>query len=284
MSARFFGEFLVENGALTSAQLDSALAHQKQNNVLVGALAVKKGYMTQGQVDEIVTLQRKLNDKFGQIAIEKKYLTMDQLGTLLGMQAENHLYLGEAIVRMGLVDAEKTQTHLNAYLRESRKETFRFDLELKSVPIREIVEVIVEISTTYFYRLGLMAKVDGLTTTDDVPDGFLGHVLFAEQDVNKTKCTFGLVMGKVLFGYLIDVLCGGVKALRFEDKHEQLAEMVYYMNYNICEELKKRGYKASYGPATSIAPQTPKKTIIKMKTVVSPFYLAYYHSDFPTTG
>ncbi|MDY6953448.1 MAG: hypothetical protein SWE60_18215, partial [Thermodesulfobacteriota bacterium] len=205
MSVHFFGEFLVEKGAITSAQLDSALAYQKQNNVLLGALAVQKGYMTQEQVAEIVILQRQLNDKFGQIAIEKKYLTVERLGALLSMQAENHLYLGEALVRMGLVDPEKINTYLNAYLREATKQAFRFDLELKSLPIREIVEVMLKTATIYFYRLGLMAKVDGVVTIDDVPEGFFEHVLLAEQEVDQTRCSFGLVMGKPVSDYLMDV-------------------------------------------------------------------------------
>lgn len=278
MNAKFFGEYLVEKEVLTARQLKSALALQQQNNRMLGTLAVGKNYLSEEQVTDILVLQRQLNAKFGRVAVEKKFLTEDQLNELLVLQAHNHLYLGEAICRVGPVSAETINTHLNEYLRALKKHRADFERQLRSTAVSEILETVLKLSTDYFYRLGLRAKEDTLVDRDMIPTDQREHHYYAEQKINKQRHYFGFMMSEPVFQYITATLCMGMRCPTFEQQVAYLDELICHLNFNICKELKKNGTKAKHGASTSTPPAARKQAIIKMKTIIGPFYIAYYFS------
>ena len=53
MSSRFFGQYLLEKGRITSQQLSSALDTQKAATPPIGILALEKGWLTAEQIKQI---------------------------------------------------------------------------------------------------------------------------------------------------------------------------------------------------------------------------------------
>ena len=86
MINRLFGNYLVEAGKITQAQLDEVIETQKKVRVKLGLIAVAEKLMTPEQADEVNHLQAIMDKRYGDIAVEKGYLTDEQVGRLLGLQ------------------------------------------------------------------------------------------------------------------------------------------------------------------------------------------------------
>jgi hypothetical protein len=121
-SARRFGDLLVEDGVITSAQLDAALRLQ----------SVARAYVPIGQVllaNKLIT-RRKLNtmlhrhgkrSRLGEVLIKAGRITVAQLDAALAMQRKTPIPIGQALIRMGYLnettmrDALCTQLHVNFF-------------------------------------------------------------------------------------------------------------------------------------------------------------------------
>ncbi len=120
-STIFFGQYLIIQGVIDTAQLDEAIKFQHKHNKLLGQLAVEKGYLTQSQVDRTKTEQKNLDQPFGIIAVRKGYMTPDQLDDLLFSQIVNTTHVGEALVELGHLPPEELGLSLRKYNQEQEQ-------------------------------------------------------------------------------------------------------------------------------------------------------------------
>ena len=96
MSSRFFGQYLLEKGRITSQQLSTALDSQKAVTAPIGILALEKNWLTAEQIKHILDLQKKTNYRFGELAVRSGFLTQPQVDELLRDQDLSHrVLLGE---------------------------------------------------------------------------------------------------------------------------------------------------------------------------------------------
>jgi hypothetical protein len=121
-SARRFGELLVEENIITSAQLDAALRLQ----------SVSRSYVPIGQVllaNKLIT-RRKLNallhrhgkrSRLGDVLIKAGRITPAQLDAALALQRKTPMPIGQALIKLGALtemamrDALCTQLHVNFF-------------------------------------------------------------------------------------------------------------------------------------------------------------------------
>ena len=66
MTVRFLGQFLLDRGTITAAQLQAATEAQRASNPLLGELAVREGLLTPEQADRIHERQRSDDRRFGE--------------------------------------------------------------------------------------------------------------------------------------------------------------------------------------------------------------------------
>lgn len=95
------GEFLIQEGLVTSEALNKALERQTRDQIPLGQLAVQKGFLSNEKVHQILTIQRKAQDgsgKFGKVALEEGLLTQEKLNQLLNEQSEKTELLGNILV------------------------------------------------------------------------------------------------------------------------------------------------------------------------------------------
>lgn len=119
MFTQFFGNYLLNKGLVTAAQLADALSVQKQTRLKLGVLAINAGYMTPAQVEEVHAEQQRRDKRMGDIAVEMGYLTEGQVDELLSAQGVAHLQLGQALVDAGAMTNASFADALNAYKAEN---------------------------------------------------------------------------------------------------------------------------------------------------------------------
>ncbi len=97
------GNYLVELGKITKADLENVIAKQNQVRVKMGLLAVAEGMMTEEQADIVNSLQTKMDKRFGDIAVEKGFLTEEQISNLLKKQGNAYLTFAQVLVNENLL-------------------------------------------------------------------------------------------------------------------------------------------------------------------------------------
>ena len=134
------GNYLVESGKISKAQLNAILQKQDSVRVKLGLIAVAEGFMTQEEAEEVNLLQSLMDKRFGDIAVEKGYLTDNQVSELLKKQGDEYLLFVQALVENNILTLDGIQKEMNAYKKSGRFTAL--DIEaLKSGDIDKIAQV-----------------------------------------------------------------------------------------------------------------------------------------------
>lgn len=120
MFTQFFGNFLVNEGFITTKQLLDALTAKANTKLKLGVLAINADYMTSDQVDVVHEKQTVVDKRFGDIAIEMGFLNNEQVNELLTTQRPDYLLLGQALMDTGALTNEKFQEAMNIYKEKNR--------------------------------------------------------------------------------------------------------------------------------------------------------------------
>ncbi len=115
MAVKFFGQFLIEQGAVTSESLLHAIELQERTNLKLGEMAVAMGYITAADIERAHGAQLSKDMKLGDLLVELGILSADQLQEVIARQKATHLYIGEALVKVGALSAEQLENHLAAF-------------------------------------------------------------------------------------------------------------------------------------------------------------------------
>lgn len=120
---RLFGQWLVDRGELTNADLREALALMRAVNSTIGELAVANGLVTAAQAEEINELQRHVDGRWGDIAIALGVgrATAARIEELAWSQQIENLRLSDALVELGFM----TATSIDGLLRDFEDERER---------------------------------------------------------------------------------------------------------------------------------------------------------------
>jgi len=104
---RLFGQFLVDAGVLSRAELAEALTLMRALNSSIGELAVAHGLVTRQQAERIHALQRQVDGRWGEIAIALGIggATAQRIERLAWEQDLANLRLSDAIVELGFASA-----------------------------------------------------------------------------------------------------------------------------------------------------------------------------------
>lgn len=168
-----FGEFLVHKEVLTADEVDKVLLLQRKIAVPLGKLALERSLLTLADIFQIRGQQRKTDSKFGDIAIKLNLLKPRQVDSLVELQKAIKPFVGELLVREGVL----TEDSLLALLKE-----FKADYGKPTGPhTRRIALVGLELTTMLnlknsLTKLGYEVLTENFTVEDlqkmlhDAPD------------------------------------------------------------------------------------------------------------------
>ena len=115
MAVKFFGQFLVETGAISRENLLKAIDLQETSNLKIGEIAALLGMLSEEEISKIHAIQRSEDLRFGDIALKLGFLNNEQMQEILTRQKNGHLYIGEALVKVGALTREELDRHLEAF-------------------------------------------------------------------------------------------------------------------------------------------------------------------------
>ncbi|MCF6178265.1 MAG: chemotaxis protein CheX [Geopsychrobacter sp.] len=120
MAVKFFGQFLIEQNAITHSALLRAIELQEDTNLKIGKIGHEMGLMSQVQIAKVNQAQRNEDTRFGDKAVALGFLSAAQLQQALTKQKNTHIYLGEALVKTGGLKEADLKIYLNRFKEDQR--------------------------------------------------------------------------------------------------------------------------------------------------------------------
>ena len=155
MSTRFFGQYLLEKGRITSQQLLDALDFQKDITAPLGAMALEKGLLTADQIRQILAQQKRRKSSFAELAREMGLLKQAQIDEMMADQETSHrLRLGEALVLKGSISPEILDKELKEYRKESERLTAEISAAFSNLAHKKIVKTFTDLILVMFTQFG----------------------------------------------------------------------------------------------------------------------------------
>ncbi len=118
MGVKFFGQYLIERGEVSSEQVRAALDLMDAENRSIGELAVEGRLISKADADKINAEQRHRDMPFGELAGEMGLLTEEQIDNLVQLQWRTRLRIGQALVRLGHLANARLEELLVSYEEE----------------------------------------------------------------------------------------------------------------------------------------------------------------------
>lgn len=170
MAVKFFGQFLMEKGAITRENLLKAIELQEATNLKFGEIAMVMGFLTETQVEKIHDAQRAEDLRFGDMALKLGLISPEQMQQILTRQKNGHLYLGEALVRVGGLK----ETDLEGYLEAFKADQAPYAADAVDIPAalphRSLLEVMADLSLKMLSRVGnIPLRPDACLESTEIP-------------------------------------------------------------------------------------------------------------------
>ena len=152
------GNYLVESGKISKAQLNAILQKQDSVRVKLGLIAVAEGFMTQEEAEEVNHLQSLMDKRFGDIAVERGYLTDAQVTMLLKKQGNSYLTFVQTLLDENITTMEEWEWLLDDFKRENGLGNTEME-DLKSDDTDRILPLVLpEAAGCYQQIIGTMVR------------------------------------------------------------------------------------------------------------------------------
>lgn len=268
MGIKFFGQYLLEKGAISKEQLLTAVDMQSNVNVPLGTIALDKGFLTPAQVKKINTEQQRTDKKFGEIALDIKLLTQEQLNEILDTQKNRRLYLGEALVQKGFLTPEKLQKQLDAYKKEQEKDEKELVEIFKHIPEPKIVSAFVDLTIKMFLRVAGKQIVKAKSCTTNIKDIKLYDWTISQHAENDVKLNYLLNLPENLLLKIISSMLNKKIESLTEDTLDVAKEFVNITCGNAASKLSTNGLKIKLKPPITHNNKTAKYKIDSKKQYI----------------
>jgi len=154
MSSKYFGQFLLEKGRITSPQLAEALDFQKQVKLPVGVIALEEGLLSSEQVKRILARQAQGDLLFGDAAVSLGLLSPAQVQELLKRQTGHRIHLGEALIVKGFISVDALDEELKEFQKAEARVAEHLASVFSLVSNKEIVKTFTDFMMLMFTDFG----------------------------------------------------------------------------------------------------------------------------------
>ncbi len=289
------GNYLVERGKLTKAQLEDVLVKQDATRVKMGLLAVSEGLMTIEQAEKVNKLQSVMDKRFGDIAVEKGYLTDTQISSLLKKQGNSYLSFAQTLVNENLLNLQELEDLLDGFQQEngfskSDMEDLRSDEPERIIPLflppealcyKDSVGVLVRTLIRLVDRHAYIGKAEIKDEITVVKGAFQKMDRFSVLLNGFRELETGLVEGDGALSEITRIFCKESEALCDEDLLDAAGEFLNCINGLYFSALSRNGMDSELLPPNPVAVES---VIVEQGVCVIPVYIKDKQALFTIVG
>ncbi len=165
MPVKFFGQYLIEQGAVTREGLLQAVELQEKHNLKFGDMARSLGLITDADIERVHDAQRTKDLQFGDMCLSLGILTGEQMQQVLARQKSTHLDIGEALVRVKAIREADLARHLEAFKADQAPYAVEAVVIPRGVPHADLLEITADLTYKMFSRVVNLTFRRGACTT-----------------------------------------------------------------------------------------------------------------------
>ncbi len=253
MAVKFFGQFLIEQDAITGESLLHAIELQELTNLKLGEMAVAMGFVTKKDIETAHATQLSKDMKLGDILVDLGFLSKTQLEEVISHQKATHLYIGEALIKVGAFTPEKLDYYLEQFkIDQAPYLANRIELPECLNSNNVFWEMTVDLTYKMITRvLGIQFRPERFIETDNISPNYM----FAAMDF----------CGDLTARYLLSVSTGVQKTIArallkeedVEDESEEILEdtVMEFVNIvcgNVVAKASQMGISIDINPPVSL--------------------------------
>jgi len=153
MPVKFFGQYLIEQGAITRDGLLKAVDLQEKVNLKFGDMARSLGLITNADIERVHDAQRIKDMQFGDMCLNLGIITREQMQQVLAKQKSTHLFIGEALVKVKAISEADLERHLAAFKTDQAPYDVQATAIPAGVPHTELMEITADLTYKIFSRV-----------------------------------------------------------------------------------------------------------------------------------
>jgi CheY-specific phosphatase CheX len=248
MGVKFFGQFLLERGAITREHLLAATELQGERNRPLGAIAVEKGYLSPEQAQRINTEQQSTDRRFGELALDLGLMSEPQIRDVLKLQSESRIRIGEAMVAIGCIDEEQLARQLSDFqIDQAIYQTGRVELP-PNTRHPEFVSTSIDLTEKMLLRVGGLTGKRGVAqwigNQSPEPDLLTLHIPFT----GAIKARYAVSTSRDVALTLAQRILGDNVTLSDELALDALKEFCNIVTGNVCAKHSRSEFPLEIGP------------------------------------
>ncbi|MGH7771201.1 MAG: chemotaxis protein CheX [Candidatus Binatia bacterium] len=248
MSSRFFGQYLLEKGRITSQRLIEAMDLMKGVHTPLGTLAIEKGMLTAEQVKKIHAEQKKTDRRFGELAMDMGFLVQSQVNELLEAQASQEALLGEALMSKGYITVEVLERELKSHREEEERITTEISAFFNKVLHKDIVKTFTDWLIIMFTRFGNQETKIEQGEVGKKKVRLFRWVISQQMEGNNIKFNFLLSVPPKVLLQMASTMFNETISQADELALDAAKEFVNVANGRACEKLSAEGMYLKMSP------------------------------------
>jgi len=167
MTIKFFGQYLLDRGAISVELLLKAVDLQESVNLRFGETALALKLITESDLKRILKAQRAEDLMFGDMALQLGILKKEQVEQILMEQQRSRLRIGEALVRVGALTTGELHRLLEEFSMDQGLDSISRTVIPSAVLHPEIWEFCIDLSAKMFMRMvGAQCRVGDCVLVD----------------------------------------------------------------------------------------------------------------------
>lgn len=249
MADKFFGLFLLERGALTSAQLMEAVAAKPADtqDIPFELRAVDAQLLTHEQAQSVEQQRKGANARFEDTAQSMGLLTKEQVDQLESAPPKARLLLGVSLLKSGVLTLDALSEHLDSFHQEASEVSAILSELYYGLPNAHILEAVTSVTIRLFQRmLHAFVKPSSLRTNPRriAPSAYTVKQDFKGDFEGSIHLNFSTSMLRAIASRLLGVEVEQID----EDALDCASEFINVISGNVCGQLSNEGIHVELGP------------------------------------
>ncbi len=283
MALRFFGQYLLETGAVEREQLLDAIEYQASITQPICALAIERGLLNKLQAAAIDEAYELSDGNLAGTALRVGLLTNQQVKELEAVNPEKWVCLGESLVTRGHVTLSRLCDLIDKYRREIPLDDGFLLNALVGVREAEIVGPIIQITVDMFLhytkQIVQVLSVD-VETTPAVEEDTVEYI-FAQRIVGDKNFDYHMSLTEVLTRSIASHMMGTEVSEVNAMVLDAVSEFVNVVIGNVCTRLSVENLSVRAEPPRIMTREATEKIkssdriVVTLKTLMGRLDLTF---------
>jgi CheY-specific phosphatase CheX len=235
----FFGQYLLEKGAISKHALLDALSRQRELNLSLEELAAREGLLDEEQARAVAAEYRSSRKGVEQILLDRGLLAQADIRRLQDLQAARRARIGTILVEAGHLQPAGLNEHLAAYQALEDQRRRNLETDFAQLERGEVIQAFLDLTVFHLERaLGSAVKLESISE-EHRPSG-PAESRFLQRLYGDLDLWFALDIPEPLTGKVGTQMLGIPVEEGSELSHDAVRELVNLISGNACVQLERQ--------------------------------------------